>query len=110
MPTSPRYRPLTFGVKRVALRDGAGGVHYLRAEQALAPYPDRMADRLRHWAHTAPDRTLFARRMPLADGTLGDWRHVSYAQAWDSARAIAQALIDRKLSAERPVAILSENG
>ncbi|TAM47494.1 MAG: feruloyl-CoA synthase, partial [Burkholderiaceae bacterium] len=37
------------------------------------------------------------------------WRHVSYAQAWTSARSIAQALIERGLSAERPVVILSEN-
>jgi feruloyl-CoA synthase len=41
--------------------------------------------------------------------SLGDWRHISYSQAWQSARAIAQALIDRGLSAERPVVIMSEN-
>jgi feruloyl-CoA synthase len=52
---------------------------------------------------------LFARRIKLADGTLGDWRHVTYAQAWATARNIAQALINRGLNAERPVVILSEN-
>ncbi|WP_374668709.1 feruloyl-CoA synthase [Ramlibacter sp.] len=108
--TAPRFRPLTFGVTRVQLRDGPRGVHYLRAEQDLADYPERMADRLQHWARTAPDRTFMARRVKNADGTLGDWRHVTYAEAWQSARAIAQALISRGLSAERPVAILSENG
>ena len=108
--TAPRFRPLTFGVTRVHLRDGPRGVHYLRAEQDLADYPARMADRLQHWARTAPDRTFMARRVKNADGSLGDWRHVTYAEAWQSARAIAQALIDRGLSAERPVAILSENG
>ena len=46
-----------------------------------------------------------ARRIPRADGSLGDWRHISYSEAWSSARSIAQALIDRGLSAERPVAI-----
>jgi feruloyl-CoA synthase len=35
---------------------------------------------------------------------------VSYAQALHAARSIGQALLDRGLSAERPVAILSENG
>jgi feruloyl-CoA synthase len=34
---------------------------------------------------------------------------VSYAQAWERARSIAQALINRGLSVERPVVILSEN-
>src|SRR5205814_3295681 len=45
-----------------------------------------------------------------ADGTTGDWQHVTYGEALVKARRIAQALIDRGLSAERPVAILSENG
>jgi feruloyl-CoA synthase len=104
-----KFRPLTFGVTRVAIRDGAPGVHYLRAEQPLKDYPERMTDRLQHWAQTAPDRTFMARREKLAGGGTGNWQHVSYAQAWTRARAIAQALIDRGLSAERPVVILSGN-
>ena len=107
--TAPKFRPLTFGVTRVTLRDGRPGERYLRADQDLQPYPERLADRLRHWAETAPERTFMARRVKLADGSLGDWRHVTYAEAWQSARAIAQALIDRGLGVERPVVILSEN-
>jgi feruloyl-CoA synthase len=52
---------------------------------------------------------MLAKRVKNADGSLGDWRHISYAQAWQSAQSIAQALIDRGLSAERPVVIMSEN-
>ncbi len=107
--TAPQFRPLQFGVTRVALRDGAPGTHYLRSEQDLQPYPDRLTDRLLHWAQSAPERTFMARRVKNADGTQGDWRHITYAQAWNTARNIAQGLIDRQLSAERPVAILSEN-
>ncbi len=106
---TPQFRPLTFGVTRVKLRDGAPGVHYLAADQALADYPTRMTDRLQHWAETTPDRIFIARREKLAGGGSGDWQEISYAQAWASARSIAQALIDRGLNAERPVAILSEN-
>jgi feruloyl-CoA synthase len=62
-----------------------------------------------HWAEAAPNRTFMARRVRNADGSTGEWRHITYAQALDAARRIGQALIDRKLSAERPVAILSEN-
>ncbi|CAM3402274.1 feruloyl-CoA synthase [Polaromonas hydrogenivorans] len=107
--TPMKFRPLTFGVTRVTLRDGAPGVHYLQADQALQPYPERMTDRLRHWAQTVPERSFVARRIKLADGSLGDWRHVSYAQTWQTARNIAQGLIERGLSARRPVVILSEN-
>jgi feruloyl-CoA synthase len=104
-----RYRPLAFGVTRVQVREGAGGARYLRADQDLQPCARRMTDHLLHWAATAPDRTFIARRERLADGRTGDWRHVSYAQALQAARSIGQALLARGLSAERPVAILSEN-
>ena len=107
--STPKFRPLTFGVTRVILRDGAPGTRYLRAEQALLDYPARMTDRLRHWAETASERTFMARRKKLADGHTGDWQHVSYAEAWKQARNIAQGLINRGLSAEKPVVILSEN-
>ena len=103
------FRPLKFGVTRVTLRDGQAGTHYLQAEQALAPYPERLTDRLQQWAQTRPAQTFMARRVKLADGTLGDWQHINYTQAWHTARGIAQALINRGLSAERPVVILSEN-
>ncbi len=107
--TTPRYRPLAFPVDRVLLRDGPDGVRYVQSEPPLQAYPRRMTDRLVHWAETTPQRSFMARRVKNADGSLGDWRHISYRQALESARAIGQALLDRGLSAERPVLILSEN-
>ncbi|RZL62561.1 MAG: feruloyl-CoA synthase [Variovorax sp.] len=108
--TSVRYRTLAFGITRAVLTEGATGTRYLKAENALQPYVGRMTDRLQHWADVAPDRTFIARRERLADGGTGDWQRVSYAEALHKARSIAQGLLDRGLSAERPVAILSENG
>ncbi|WP_432727652.1 feruloyl-CoA synthase [Variovorax sp. W6] len=105
-----RYRPLVFGVTRAVLRDGAPGTQYLSAETPLEPYRERMTDRLAHWAERTPERTFIARRERLADGSTGDWLRVSYAQALEEARGIGQALLERGLSADRPVAILSENG
>ncbi|RYF30586.1 MAG: feruloyl-CoA synthase, partial [Comamonadaceae bacterium] len=105
----PRYRPVAFGVTHGVLRDGAPGTRYLMAETPLAPCGDRMIDRLVHWAATAPDRTFIARRERLPDGSTGDWQRVSYAEALQHARRIGQALLDRGLSADRPLAILSEN-
>ena len=94
---------------RVNMREGAGGVRYMSADQKLEDYATRITDRLVHWATTKPKATMLAKRVKNADGSLGDWRHISYGQAWESAQAIAQALIDRGLSAERPVVIMSEN-
>lgn len=108
-PLQPQYRPLSFGVTRAVRRHGTGGVQYLQAEQALLPSAARMSERLLHWAQVAPDRIWMAQRVKNADGSRGDWQTITYAQALAQARALAQALLQRHLSAERPVLILSEN-
>ena len=123
------------GVRRVRMRtSGAtlerlpavagrpGGVMLIRPEEALQPYPKVLTDRLAHWAKVSPDKTCIARRLPGAsglpvvagaspggEGNADAWRRLTYAQAWESVLSIGQALLDRGLSAERPVAILSEN-
>jgi feruloyl-CoA synthase len=81
----------------------ADGSTRLRAAQPLGPYPAVLTDRLMHWAEAAPDRTLLSWRAGSGLGRL------SYRDAARAVRAIGQALIDRGLSAERPLAILSGN-
>ncbi|MCK8781930.1 feruloyl-CoA synthase [Rhizobium sp. NTR19] len=73
-------------------------------EDPLGPYPDKMNERLLHWARVAPDRTWMADR----EGT-GEWRKVSYREAVDAVERIAQFLLDLGLSPENPLVILSEN-
>jgi feruloyl-CoA synthase len=107
--TSTKYRSFDFGVTRINLREAEQGVQFLIAEQPLADYAESMGERLQYWANTAPERTLFAQRQKLADGTLGDWQHVSFRQAYEAAQHIGQAFLDRGLNQDRPVAILSEN-
>jgi feruloyl-CoA synthase len=80
------------------------GAVLVRSTQRLAPYPRRLTERLLHWAATAPDRIFLAERSEA-----GDWRKVTYAEAASAATSIGQALLDRGLSEERPVVILSEN-
>ena len=100
-----RYRPVSLGGSLAAhFEPRADGATLVRSAEALQPHPTRLTDRLLHWAAVAPQRSLAAKRVDS-----GDWRHLSYAQALASARAIAQALIDRGLTANRPVAILSDN-
>jgi feruloyl-CoA synthase len=96
------------GCLDVRLETHADGTQILRSVEALAPFPDRITDRLAHYAAEAPDRTFVARRDPRVDGG-GDWIHVGYAAMLERARRVAEALLARGLSAERPVAILSEN-
>ena len=105
MKTAPRYRPLPLGGSLEAdFARRADGATLVVSREPLAPYPVRLTDRLVEWAARAPDRTLVAKRVQG-----GDWRRVSYAEALQSARGVAQALLDHGLSAARPVAILSDN-
>ncbi|MCZ8251956.1 MAG: feruloyl-CoA synthase [Hylemonella sp.] len=107
--TSPRYRPVPFGVTRVTVREGAPGTRYVQAELPLGAYARRLSDFLVHWAEAEPERSFMARRAQLGEGRTGEWQHISYAHALDAAGRIGQALLDRKLTPERPVVILSEN-
>ena len=101
----PKYRDVSLGGSLSAhFATAADGSTLVTSTEALQPYPLRLTDRLLHWAAVAPDHTLAAKRHQG-----GDWRRISYAQALHSARCIAQALINMKLSADRPVAILSDN-
>ena len=60
--SQPTYRPLTFGVTRIQHRDGAPGVRYVQADQALRDPPLRLTDRFQHWARHTPERIFVARR------------------------------------------------
>lgn len=73
-------------------------------EDSLSPYPDKINERLVHWATTTPERVWMADRQGR-----GAWRKVTYAHALDSVRRIGQFLLNRGLSVERPLLILSEN-
>jgi feruloyl-CoA synthase len=100
----PKYRAVRLGNSSpMRFRKSADGVVYIEATEALAPYPERLLDRLVDGARQHPDRTFVAQRE--GDG----WRRVSYVQMREAARAIATALSARGLSRARPVAILSEN-
>ena len=77
---------------------------YVRPVEALGSYPPRLTDRLDHWAAKAPDRVFLGQR-----DASGGWRTKTYAETRDGARRVAQALLNRPLSMERPVAVLSGN-
>lgn len=98
-----KYRAVQFGDPAVLVRS-EGGATYVEAAERLGDYALRTTDRLLHWAEHAPDRTFMACR-----GLDGEWQRLTYSQAWSQGRALAQALLERQLSAERPVVILSGN-
>ncbi len=84
------------------------GTILLRSRDPLADHAPRITDWLWHWARHRPDR-LFVAERGAGGGADAAWRGVTYAQAADTVRRIAQAMLDRGLGPARPVAVLSGN-
>ena len=104
MSAAAPLRKVPLGAADVAVMRRDDGAVFLRSPHVLGPYPRNLTERLERWSREAPARILAAQR--TADG---GWRTLGYAEAHARARRIGQALLERGLSVERPVAILSEN-
>lgn len=91
-------------IPKIAWETRDNGATYVWREDELGPYPDRMTERLEHWARTTPDQTWIAAR-----GKDGSWRKVSYGEALTAVRSIAQGLMNLGLGPDHPVLILSGN-
>ncbi|MCX7176197.1 MAG: feruloyl-CoA synthase [Proteobacteria bacterium] len=105
MSASPIYRAARVGGTFSPSFDRrADGSLIIGSDEALGAYPARLTDRLIHWAAVCPERCFAAKR-----DSSGDWRRLSYCDALAQTRSIAEALLKRDLSAERPIVILSGN-
>ena len=89
---------------RITSRPSPDGGVILRSEMPLEPYEASLGVLLRRWAEEAPDRTFLAERGPD-----GEWVSLTWAQVDARASAIAQALLDLGLGADRMAMILSGN-
>jgi feruloyl-CoA synthase len=97
-------RAVSFDDPSVSIDRRADGTIYLRPKKTLGEYPERLTERLHHWAEAAPDRIFMAER-----DSGGGWRQVTYAELLAASRHIASGLLTRELSAEKPIVILSGN-
>ncbi|MCZ8187005.1 MAG: feruloyl-CoA synthase [Beijerinckiaceae bacterium] len=98
------FRDVALGVLTPVLEARPSGVQLVRSVEALDTLPDRMTDALDHWASAAPGRVFLAERVQG-----GEWRRLTFAEALSLSRRIASSLMGRRVSAERPIAILSGN-
>jgi feruloyl-CoA synthase len=97
-------RPVRLRTSGATMERRTDGSYLIRPEEPLEQYPRVLTERLVYWAGVAPDRVLAAKRRRD-----GQWRYLTYGEALRKVRSLGQALLDRKLSADHPVAILSEN-
>jgi feruloyl-CoA synthase len=76
----------------------------VRSRDALKGYARCVGEYLLHWASRAPTRRLLMER-----DHGGGWRGISYGDALEQVNHIGAWLLEQKLSAERPVLVLSGN-
>lgn len=98
------FRQVPLGPAEIVLQRRDDGTIHLRSPRALGPYPRNLTECLARWARERPKQVLAAQR-----DAQGRWRRLTYADAWARAQRIGAALLERRLSAERPLAILSAN-
>ncbi len=97
-------RALIYAQPRIKRVKRADGSILMMSEEPLAASLPSVTAWLRKWAAVEPDHPLIAAR-----NSGGGWDYCSYGRARAAADAIGQALLDRGLSAHRPLAVLSGN-
>jgi feruloyl-CoA synthase len=102
-PAGP-IRPVPLGLISATLDRRADGTMLVRSHGELGEYPRRATERLAYWAEAVSDRPMLAWR-----GAAGEFEMLTYGDAFSAVQRIGQALLDRGLSADRPLAILSGN-
>jgi feruloyl-CoA synthase len=98
------YRNVRVGPSDVVIDHKPDGTILARSPHLLGKYPKKMTELLDHWARHASYRTFLAQREPRFG-----WRNVTYAETQFFARRIGQALLNRDLSVQNPVIVLSGN-
>jgi feruloyl-CoA synthase len=91
---------------RVIADRRADGALVLTSPHPLGEVPRHLVDLLRRWAGEAPDRLFLADR----SGPDRVPRRVTYGETRTLVDRLAEGLLRRGLSPERPLLILSENG
>jgi len=105
----PPFRPLPQKAPSLELRKKADGTVYIDSTHALGPMHRSIAHLFQDRALKHPERNFIAERTPLEGGKTGDWRFITYGEAYARANAIAQALLSRGMNGETPLMILSGN-
>ena len=83
----------------------ADGSIWLRSTATLQPGARCTGEWLEHWARQTPHRVYLAERWHAE----APWTTLSYSQALRQVRAVASWILANQLSADRPLAVLSDN-
>ncbi|MDQ0464217.1 feruloyl-CoA synthase [Caulobacter ginsengisoli] len=104
-PAKPAFKPLPMKGPDVTVERRDDGSILVRSNHAPGAGPRSIAHLLKEKAEAHPDRPWMRQREPGH----GPWRTVTYGEALAAAEGIAQALLDRGLTKDDSVMVLSAN-
>ena len=104
VPTAP-FKHIDFLERAIDTERRADGTIILRQRIPLDPIQRSIPLYLARWARERPDQTWLAQRR----GPERKWLEVTYAQGKAIVDSLTQAILDMKLSTDRPITILSGN-
>jgi len=93
-----------FAAPAIVAEHRSDGSIIVRSTAPLKPAARCIGDWLEHWARVAPDRIFLGERSGDAP-----WTTVTYGEALRQVRSIASWMLAQRLSAEHPLAVLSDN-
>jgi len=101
---NPPFKEIKFGPRKTKKSVGANGTILLESVETLNEFPEKITERLVHWAKQTPDKIFLARR-----DENGEWVKLTYHQTLEKIRSIAQYLLDLNFKQGDTIVILSEN-
>ena len=102
------FREIPYLEQKLEVERRGDGSILLKNGQPLKEYPPHMLWPLVHWAAQRPDTVWLAQRDPV-DPSKEGWQTLTYKDALEKIRALAQGFIDAGAGQDAPVMILSRN-
>jgi feruloyl-CoA synthase len=104
--TQAPVRNVELGPLDLVLDRREDGTILCHASEEEQSYSDNVLQWLRYWGGAEPGHIFLAERP--APGAPG-WNSITFAETWEKMRSLALALLNRNVSAERPLVVLSGN-
>jgi feruloyl-CoA synthase len=105
----PPFKPLLQKAPDIDVRKMPDGTVYIASNHTLGTLHRSIAHLFADRAKAHPERNFIGERVVGPDGKTGDWRFITYGEAYNRAQSIAQALLTRGMNAGTPLMILSGN-
>jgi feruloyl-CoA synthase len=103
------YRQNSLPEVRLDVARLADGTITLKSRYPLVDFDPVIARNFFSQVAKQPGKTLYAQRVRLPDGSRGDWRRLSFAEAGQQVESIAQWLLDQGLRPRDTVLLISGN-